>query len=50
VSGALSTVYKTGRRLRKVKVMKKLRVVQKVAGKCMEGVLKEELQEGAVQI
>ncbi len=43
-------VYETGRRLRKVKVMKKVKVWETAVGKCLEGVLKEGLQEGAVQI
>jgi hypothetical protein len=50
VVGARSTVYETGRRQRKARVMKKVKVWETGAGKCLEGVLKEGLHEGAVQI
>jgi hypothetical protein len=50
VFGAQLTVYETGRKLRKAKVMKKVKVWETGAGKCLEGVLKEGLHEGAVQI
>jgi len=50
VFGTRSTVYETGRRLRKAKVTKKVKAWETGAGKCLEGVLKEGLHEGAVQI